>query len=272
MSEEADILAPENQNQGETEAVSQTDSAPVNNEPEAQADTGDSSADSEKESKNKVQKRIDQLTREKYEAKRQAEEYRKQLEAQKPKAEAPKPPKESEFDDLDEYEQAKLEYAADMAAYKLKQDQAKEQEQQRANEARTKVQERTKKYVERIQSEATQYEGFFDKVSDPVFSDIVNQMDVELVGLIQESDKATALTYALANDIELTARLSQLSPIQAARELALIEAKIDVPQPKKVSEAPEPIKPIGSGESASVDPSKMSTEQWIAWRRKKKYG
>ena len=273
MSEEAEILAPENQIQGEHEAVSQeTESAPVESEPkEAEA----SSEDQENEGKNKVQKRIDQLTREKYEerrAKEALEKRLKELEDAKPKPEPIKAPKYDDFETEDAYNEAQAEYLAQKAAQKIKDEQSASEQERATQERLQKQADQTTKYVEKLQSEAGQYEGIMEKLNDPIFADITQKMDAELIGLIQTSEKSTALTYHLANNLEQADQISRLSPVLAARELALIEASIETPKPNKVSQAPDPISPIGSNETVDKDPDKMPMDEWIEWRRKKLRG
>lgn len=258
MSEEAEILTPENQNNGEPD-VSQTDPSTVEN-----------ASPTEEKSESRVQKRINQLTREKYDAQREKQELEqrvKDLES-KIKPEPISAPKEDDFADYSEYQQKQAEYLAELAAQKVAKQQEEQQRALQQQEAQKVAQERTKKYVDRLQEEMSQYEGFAEKVNDPVFSGITQQMDPQLIGLIQDSDKSTALTYHLAANLDEADRISRLDPVLAARELALIEARIDVPQPKKVSDAPDPISPIGSSESAVQDPEKMSVDAWMEWRNK----
>jgi hypothetical protein len=42
---------------------------------------------------------------------------------------------------------------------------------------------------------------------------------------------------------------------------------LEQPAEKVVSKAPEPAKTVGNRASAKVDPDKMSTDEWLAWRR-----
>ena len=264
MSEEvAEIIAPDDQELGETQDVSQeTESSTV--EPEAETN-----AEAE-EKKNGVQKRIDQLTREKYEERRQREALEKRLKEleEQRKPEPLKPPTEDDFDNYNEYLNAQADYLASKAAEKLTSKQAEEKQLLAKAEEQKAAQERAERFAKRIQAESEQYEGFMEKMNDPLFAEITYQMDQDLIGLIQESDKATALTYYLATHIEDADRLSRLNPVYAARELARIEAKLETPKPNKISKAPDPIKPINGNETAVKDPDKMSMDEWMEWRAK----
>lgn len=268
MSEEmAESVAPDGQEVGENQDVNSLVESSTTDET-----TADAQPEEQEEKKTGVQKRIDQLTREKYEERRQREALEKRLKEleEQNKPEPLKAPKEEDFDDYNQYLEQQADYLAAKAAEKLEQ-QSKAKEQQLAlAEQQQLAQQRAEKFAERIQTEMTQYEGFMEKMNDPVFTDITHRMDQELIGLIQESDKATALTYHLATNIEVADQLSRLNPIHAARELALIEAKLEVPQPNKISNAPDPIKPIGSNESAVKDPDQMSMDEWMEWRAKTK--
>lgn len=269
MSEEtAEIIAPDDQVIGETQDVSQeVDSSTT------EAETAETQLDSEKETeekKNGVQKRIDQLTREKYEERRQREAVEKRLKEleEQSKPEPIKPPKEEDFDDYNQYLEQQADYLAARAAEKLSTQQKAKDQQLAQAEEQLQVQKRAEKFGERIQREMNAYEGFMEKMNDPIFAEITHNMDRDLIGLIQESDKATALTYHLATHIEEADRLSRLNPVYAARELARIEAKLELPKPNKISNAPDPIKPIGSNESAVKNPDDMSMDQWMEWRAK----
>lgn len=86
----------------------------------------------------------------------------------------------------------------------------------------------------------------------------------ELLELATSSDAGAKLLHHLGTDLDETARLLTLPPVQMARELTRLEFKLaQAPAPKPVSKAPAPIAPIGSATSTDVgDTSRMSDAEW----------
>jgi hypothetical protein len=89
---------------------------------------------------------------------------------------------------------------------------------------------------------------------------------------IQASDVGPDMAYYLGSNPKEADRISRLSPLQQAKELGKIEAKLaDNPVVKKTSSAPAPIAPItarstGSSATDTTDPraiKSMTTSEWI---------
>lgn len=256
----SDDQAPEIENQGELQDVSQeTESSAVETE----------SPETEEQKGSGFQKRINQLTREKYEAKQKAAELEqrlKDLESKQPPPKELSQPKYEDFDTEEDFQRALSDYASDLALKKLRDEETRKQQQQTQKQQQELAQQRQKTFLDRCESAKESFQDLYEKLNDDSFSYVVNSMDRSLVDMIQESDKGPALAYHLATHIDDAERIARLNPVLAAAELARIETRLDMPQPKKVSSAPDPIKPIGSNESATVDPEKMSTDQWMKWR------
>jgi hypothetical protein len=87
---------------------------------------------------------------------------------------------------------------------------------------------------------------------------------------IAESDIGADLAYFLGNNPSEAAKIASMSPVSALRALGRIEAKLDFDgvEGKQRSNAPAPIKPVSRGAKAVVDPSKLSIDEWMAWRQK----
>jgi hypothetical protein len=88
----------------------------------------------------------------------------------------------------------------------------------------------------------------------------------DFLELATTSDAGAKLLHHLGTDLDETARLLTLPPVQMARELTRLEIKLGQPAaPKPVSKAPAPISPLGSSASTDVgDPSRMSDAEWYA--------
>jgi len=89
---------------------------------------------------------------------------------------------------------------------------------------------------------------------------------------IQSSDVGPDMAYYLGSNPKEADRISRLLPLQQAKELGKIEAKLtDNPVVKKTSSAPAPIAPItarssGSSATDTTDPraiKSMTTSEWI---------
>lgn len=95
---------------------------------------------------------------------------------------------------------------------------------------------------------------------------------------IQASDVGPDMAYYLGSNPKEADRISRLSPLQQAKELGKIEAKLaDNPPVKKTSSAPAPIAPVtarssGSSSYDTTDPrsvKSMSTSDWIEAERQR---
>ena len=96
---------------------------------------------------------------------------------------------------------------------------------------------------------------------------------------IQSSDIGPDMAYYLGSNPKEAERISRLSPLQQAKELGKIEAKLaDNPPVKKTSNAPAPIAPVtarsssGSPAYDTTDPrslKSMSTSEWIEAERQR---
>ena len=187
----------------------------------------------------KIQKRIDQLTREKYEAKRVAEAavqeaayFRQAIEQQQRNPNAP----------VD---------ANQLQAY-VHQEAQRMQQEAEFNRACNKV------YDEGIKS----IPGFDSSLQN---LQLVG-LNKDILDVIIDSDAAAKLINYLGSDLDEAARITSLPPVRMAREITKLEAKL-AGQPKKTSNAPEPIKPIGGSSKNTKAPGQMSDEEYAKWRR-----
>lgn len=84
---------------------------------------------------------------------------------------------------------------------------------------------------------------------------------------ILESDDAAALLHHLGTNPDLAAELNGLSPAQLGRRIERFEAQMKAkPQPKPVSKAPEPARPISASRS-SGNLADLPMDEYIANRR-----
>lgn len=108
----------------------------------------------------------------------------------------------------------------------------------------------------------------------PDYDEVVGMSDAPMsqpmAEAIVDSDVGPQVTYYLAKNPQEAARIAGLSPVKAIREIAAIEAKIKapaVPTAKATSAPTPPTHASGRGTTASKDPSRMSMDEFDAWRR-----
>jgi hypothetical protein len=239
------------------------ESAPSTDEEE----TGEDSADEPPKKSKGVQKRIDELTRAKYEAEREREIARQELERYRREAEQQKAqpatgdnePRFEDFSSYDDYVKAIAKHSALKEVNAIKAQQAQETEARKAEEMK-------RAFDEKAAKARSKYDDF-DTIA---LSPIVPYTPV-MAQLVAESDIAGDLAYYLGKNLDEAKRLSQLSPVDAAKQLGRLEAKLsEAPKPKKITQAPPPIKTVAGNEKVSKDPSKMSMAEYMEWRQPKK--
>ena len=240
---------------GETEQASENDEATA--EPEqAQKDPW-------------YKRRIDELTRDKHEARRQVERMEKMLEQlasqqRQPEPVIPKiqPPDPSDFagGQYDpRYVQAQLEYTRISAVEEAKAAIAQEYEQRAAYERQAQLQAK----IETAEAAARQKFADYDVAIEGITSDPRLAQNQTIRQAILGTDNGPELAYILGKNLDVAYEISQMNPIQAGMRLAELVNRA----PRKVANAPAPIKPInatgGIGKKGYAD---MSTAEYIAAR------
>ena len=218
-----------------------------------------------------VQKRIDELTRNRREAERERDYWRDQaLGKPQPQAEEAKPesaaPPTLESVDFDE-----VEYQKQMAQWALSNIDQQLDQRLSAKEQEAQARQQEAERHQRRLAFAAKADEF--AAGKPDYYEIANNPDLHIndvmADVIASSDKGPEVLYHLGNNPQEAERIAQLPPTHAALEIGRLEAKISLPKAKTVSEAPPPINAInGGGESPAIDPDKMTPEQFRDWRNK----
>ena len=202
---------------------------------------------------NGVKKRIDKVTRQKYEAVAESNRLKAEIEQLRaqiaPKQEAPDI---SQFDTLDDYVEA-------VAEYKYQHNMLSEQEKnvERAIEQRV-AREWTAK-VEKVRSVAPDFDAVFNNVASIEFA----PMALEAVA---QHPKGAEIAYMLGKDIGEAYRIAALPPSQQLMAIGEIAARTNVPKPKTVSTAPAPVKPVGSSSGGKKSINEMSDKEYNEFR------
>lgn len=213
----------------------------------------------------KFLKKINKLTWQREEAKREAEMWRtRALQAQGITKEQDKrevsqgKPEASKFESYEAYLEALTDWKAEQKfaerEKKTKEDSSKRDRVERLQQAASTFEERAEKFREKV-------EDFDDVVYDESLP--VTQAMSEA---ILDSDIGPELLYHLGQNPKEAARIARLSPFAAAREIGKLEVKLSTPAPKKPSNAPDPITPVGGKEKVTTDMEKIPIGEWMKRR------
>ena len=234
--------------------------------PENQTDVDTTAQAKEDEDEHRVpkgvQKRIDRLTQEKYRLRAELDFLRSQQPQQaQPAQQAQQPsqaPKLEQYNSIEEYLDALADHKASQKFDHL----AKERE---AKESQTRQQQEVAKlhesYTKQTEQARQAYSDFDDVVQDPDLP--ISQAMAEA---IMRSSNGADVAYYLGKNPDQAARIASLDPFSAAVEIGRIAATVVRPQPRKTSNAPPPIQPVGARATPVTDPDKMSADEWMKWR------
>lgn len=221
-----------------------------------------------------IQKRLDELTADKY-AERQraerAEREREQLLALIQRGQQPQTsqaatdePLRDQFNDYDTYIRAYAKWEA--------RNEARSIVERELGAERQKVEQQSQRAF--MEQQASQLAGHLAKSVDefrkttPDYDETVEALDFvpppDMLRAILDTDNPAKVLHALGKNAAEARRIAGMGPIAIARAIGRIEATLTVPQ---VSKAPPPGKPVASKASSSNEPP-QDTEAYMAWRKK----
>lgn len=212
------------------------------------------------------QERVNEITRARREAERRAEAlerelatYRQQQPAQHQPQSQDKPPQLADFDyDQDAWSRAVTEYAIAQAESRVEKKFTTKTQQEQQQSVQRSFEERAAKY-------AAEHPDF-DKAVDDLGKTV--RFSPEIIEAVGVSEQGPAIVHYLAQHLDEADRIARLPAHLAAVQLGRIEAQLSQPKPKPVTKAPDPAPTLGGGAAASKDPDRMTTDEWLAWRRK----
>jgi len=215
--------------------------------------------------------RIGQLYGKWKQEQREKEYWRQQaLKSQTPPSTAPKTePKQNDFDDYDDYVRALADHKAEQKVTQILEE--REKKKSRETEETTHFQ-KVQTLQTKIQSGSEKYDDFEEVAYSPDVP--INQT---IIDALVDCDEPSEIVYHLGKNPQEALRISQLSPLAAAREIGKIEAKLankpTGPQPKLKTKAPNPIKTVGGGgESSGKKLEDMSAAEYIAYMDEREFG
>ena len=261
----------------ETEQVSEQ----VETEVAAKAETTEEATASGQESQPEekkisgVQKRFNELTREKYEAQQQAEAAQKEIEqmrqreaemqmqAQMQQLQGQRPTLEAFGYDENQYNQALEQWYGQQfqMQQQVMRDQAEQQQKAYAE------QQRQQKLTAKMAEAAVKYPDFQQVVRDPSLPSLA-QISPAAYEAVTESEHFDDVAYYLAKNPAEVYAFSQMSPIQAVMKVAEIGMRETSPKPNVTPPPPPPPSEIKGRAEANAEPNPKDVKAWIAWREK----
>jgi hypothetical protein len=176
---------------------------------------------------------------------------------------AEKPPElepEPKVDDFDDYS----DYAKALVAHEVKKARSEWDKQAVERDRNLEYQRKDSELYGKIQRGFEKYEDFREVALDE---------SVPITPLIKEilfdCESPEDVAYYLGKNITDAIKISHMTPLAAAREIAKIELAIKEQKPpeKQITKAPPPIKTLGSKAKVQKDPTQMTQKEYEAWRK-----
>lgn len=221
-------------------------------------------------------RRIDELTRDKHEARRQAERLEKMLEQQEAMLRQMQPQKDSQeilgpvIPNPEDYVGGQFDprYMQDMMLYtresaKIEAIEAMKREQQTMMQHQALAEQQRK--LETAEAAARARYSDYDGVIEQITSDPMLAQNATIRQALLGLDNGPEIAYTLGRNLDVAYEIANMNPIQAGMRLAELINRA----PRKTSNAPTPIKPLSATGSTPVgtkDYSQMSTSEYIAAR------
>ena len=248
----------------------ETASAEVKPEAESKPPEPDHALETKKALKG-VQKRIDELTRARYEAeergKQEAEQARQEANYWRQQAEQLKvqqpAPKSDQFQDYEKYLQALAQHeASQITEARIQQERQAAAEWQRTqHEAQQRAQAQAQ-YQATIQTKVDdavkKFPDFIDVVTSP---ELPGMQGTPAFGAILESEMGAEVMYHLGQNPLKAHQIVSLSPLGQVREIGKIEAALAAG--KSVSNAPPPVSSVNT-KTGSATQAPRSIDEYYA--------
>lgn len=217
-----------------------------------------------------IQKRINELTREKWEERRARQELERRLqeiEARSYQAQTPSqvPTLEQFGWNEDAYRQAVIQHA--------RSETEREFHQRIEQERQMRVQQEEQSRFQSMLMEHDRREAEFAK-SVPDYRESVElfvgtmqgRLHPATVEVMASSEKSPEILYHFATNFDEAAKLADMPPHLAALHIARLEAKL-ANKPKPVSKAPAPPPTLTGAAQVNKSPEQMNDEEYYAARR-----
>jgi len=223
------------------------------------------------ERKERIKAEIDALTREKYEAQRAADESQQRLaEMQHWIQQQQNSPQPGEMPKLADYDYDEGRYQSAVQQWHAENVQSMQQQQQAA--MRQRQQHAAQVYEQqavaaKLAEGVKKYPDFAVKVNDPNLPNL-REVSPAAFEAVMTSDAGVDVAYYLANNTSEIYDLAKLTPVQAVKRVAQLEALVAKQPPGVTRMPPKPPSTVKGSAGAIKDPQKMSTDEWMAYRNR----
>jgi len=271
MAEEAQVVeevtpTPEAEAEETGEQVENTEEATT-------SEDADDAGETEGRKNQGVGKRINELTREKYDAMRKAEDARAEAEYWKQQAAAPRQQAAEAKPSINDY-QTFEDYNEALAEWKFEQKMREREAVSYAKEQERTVAEKTtqqaKVWEEREKAARDELDDY-DEVVIPLLSDPKILYHPGIGEALAASDIGPKILHYLGQNLPEAMAIAQMSPPAAAKAIGRIEVKLEG-QTKPKSAAPTPPKPVKPAVKPEGLRDDLSVDEWVRERNKQLYG
>ena len=208
---------------------------------------------------------ITRLVNEAKEAKAEADAANAELARIEQESQSSIPPKESDFDTYEEYQAAlsgfhslKMHDDRERKKVSAKAD-AQKQRMTAAEEARQY--ELKSNWMAQRAEAPKKYADF-----EAVFTDDLPVTAVT-AEILADSDVGVDIAYHLGTHRREAELIAALPPLEQARRLGMIEAKLSAPKANKIPNTPDPITPVRGKATTTKSPDNMTMDEYVAARR-----
>ena len=188
-----------------------------------------------------LQRRVDRLTREKYQLRAENEQLRA-------------PPRQKEEgqpltdDDVETRAQAIARERSELKEFN-----------DRCNDVFDKGTKASKQFSDALKAVGEEIGSAFDEKGKPS----------SVMSAILDADEPHKLIIYLADKPELAAELADLTPSRQIRRVAQIEKEMSDAAKPQQSAAPKPVQPVRGAVGQGAEPDPKDTKRWIAWENEK---
>lgn len=174
-------------------------------------------------------------------------------------------PKEEDFKDWAEFDRAQRRYDVKLAVAEQRfDDRAADTSRRQAADLAADREAAVEAFQERLDETRGKIPDF-DKVLGEAKD---REVKPHVTELVIESEKGGLLAYYLAKNPDVLTKLNGMSERDATKEVGRLEARLTLAKSKTATSAPAPARQVSGAAAPSADPSKMSMEDYAAWRRK----
>ena len=246
-------------------------------ETEESEETGEAVNTEQPKKKSGFQKRIDKLNKRVADKDRETEYWKAEALKAKPQETKPVEAKKETVagkPNADDYTKHS-DYVEALTDWKVGQAEAARETKQKAAQAQTEQQKQFATYNEGVKAVKERFADYDDVMEGA--DDII--APPHIIGLLYESENGPELAYQLSKNRAELEKIIKLGPMAAAVAIGKFEAKhLSPPEENhesKTTNAPAPIKPVGSKGSASStktiwDADKLSQSEYEAIRAKQR--